>query len=348
MRRIAALLVLSCAALPAHAADDVLQLRSGGIAVGEIVSTDDRGVTLRTDKGEARYDWEALTPLCAYEVRSALLAPGTAEERIALADFCLRHGLYPYARREVATARGLAPPKPSLLDELSAAIDEAEAEEAFGRIEGLVAEGEFDRAIEEIRRFLIQAPPSPHTERARAMVPDLLRRKDAQALREEEDAKERAEAEKQQKLSERLEKMMAEAAAALQQAATSFAEALRYHGLGNVTRAKDAYLATEGALLDAHAVLRKVQRTVREGVVAEKAEREKDAIRARLIEVYLGLARLYLADRNYKSGIVFVNRALYLDPVNREALDMRREVTENRIHRSVRSLTNQPPIESSR
>jgi hypothetical protein len=96
--------------------------------------------------------------------------------------------------------------------------------------------------------------------------------------------------------------------------------------------------------MNAHSPLRKLQRMAREGVAAEKAEKDKDSIRKRLVDIYLGLTRLFVSDRNYRSGIVYVNKVLYLDPVNREALDLRREIDENRIHRSAAKLTNSPGV----
>jgi hypothetical protein len=344
MNRLLVVLLLLGAASPAGAADDVLQLRSGALVAGQILSTDDSGVTLRSAAGEAKYDWDALTPLCQYEVRAGRLDPGTPADRQALAEYCLRQGLYPYARREIATARGLSSVASASLEILGAEVDEAEADEAFARISQLTAEEEFDRALEEIRRFLIQAPPSSHTEKARALVPDLLRRKDSRALAEAEEEKARAGLEKEQALTGRIEGLLAEAGAAIEVAAASHAEAVRFHELGNVTRARKGYLSAEQSLLAAHATLRKVQKIARESVAAEKAEKDKDAIRRKLLDVYLGLARLYLDDRNYKSGVLYVNKVLYLDPVNRVALDYRKEIDANRIRRSAAKLTNSPGV----
>lgn len=325
------------------AAEDILQLRTGGIAVGEVIAVDETGVTLRTEQGEVRFDWEALTPLTRYEVRSDHSDPADPRVRAELASFCLDHGLYPHARREIATARGLGGFPPSELDALAAAVDQAEADEFFARIDQLVAEEEFGRAIEEVRRYLIQAPQSEHTARARALVPDLLRRKDALALRLEEEEKARDELERQEQLDERIAKLLSEAAARRAAAAEATAEAIRYQEIGNVTRTRKAWLTAEEELLAAHATLRRVQRLARRGVAAEKAEQDLVAIRGKLVEVCLGMTRLFLADRNYKSATVWVNKALYLDPVNRAALDMRREINENRLRRKLSGFTNTVP-----
>lgn len=329
-------------AVPAFGADDVLRLRSGKLAVGEIVSTDEKGVTLRTGSGDAKYDWETLTPFCEYEIRAERADPEDAKGHAILAQFCLRHGLYADARHELDVARSVGHPDGARLDALLAAVDQAEAEAAFARIEQLMVQEEYDLALEEVRRFIVQAPLSEHTRRAREMVPDLLRRMDSQKLRQEEEKKQEAEDRKAARLAKRINKYQAEADAARDKAASSWIEALRYHEKGNVTRARKGYEATGLLLIKAMKALARLQRYAGRGVASEKADRELEVIRKRLVEVYLGLAQLFIDDKNYKRGGEYVNRVLFLDPVNKEALDLRTKVDENRIRLSLRKLTNTP------
>jgi tetratricopeptide (TPR) repeat protein len=324
-------------------ADDVLQLRTGQLAVGEITSLDAKGVTLTKDGSEAHYAWDVLTPICQYEVRSDHLEPADAKGRVELAEFCLRYGLYSRARKELDTARGLGYGDRANLDRLSAVVNEAEAEAAFSRIDQLILEEEYPTALEEIRRFLIQAPQSDQTRRARAMVPDLLRRIESQSQREEEARQEALDEAKAEEIAKRLARYLESAEAARRAATEAYAEASRYHQIGNVTRARKAYERAEQSLLSAYRDLRKVQQIAREGVAAQKAAKDKLAIRGKLTEIYLGLARLYLDDRNYKKGVPYVHRVLYLDPVNKAALDMRREVDERRIRRRLSGMTNAYP-----
>ncbi|MHC4471156.1 MAG: hypothetical protein ACYTDY_09455 [Planctomycetota bacterium] len=338
--------ILSMATI-ASAADDILRLRSGKIVVGEIVALDDKGVTLKTESGSAKYDWASLTPLCEYEVREERLEPEDADGRVRLAELCLKNGLYPYARRELDTARGLGFADTKRLDALVSEVNEAEADEAFGRIDQLVAQEDYDKALAEIRRFVKDAPESAHTKRAKAMAADVIRRKENQRLREEEEAKEAAEEAKAEALSARLKKYLATAAKERESADTSFTAAVRDHQLSKTSRAEKSYLAAEKHLMKAHHALRKVQKMSRRGVTYDKALEDQDKIKKKLVEVYLGLARLKIEHRNYKRGIVYVNRALYLDPVNEEALALRKEVDENRIRRSARSLTNTPSVRTS-
>ena len=345
MRPMLTALITVVLAGAAFAADEVLQLNSGKLAIGEVISIDEKGVTLARDGVETRFDWSALTPLSQYEVRSDRLAEDDAVGHATLAVFCLENGLYARARNEIYAARGVGHPDPRAMSELSAAIDQAEADAFFARVEQLVAEEDYDQARAEVRSFLLQAPKSEHTERARAMVPDLIRRSEAHLLREEEAKRAIEEDKRVEALAARIDKLLESAERDRSAAASAYAEALQYHEAGNVTRARKAYEKAEGALLDAHRTLRRVQSLAHAGVAHEKADRDKADIRKKLLDVYLGLARLYLDDRNYRRGIVFVNKILYLDPVNKEALAMRKDVDENRLDRkSLRGLINAPPI----
>ncbi len=340
---IAMLLFLTLSVTPAQGADEVLQLKSGKLAVGEIKATDAKGVTLVKDGLTAHYDWNALTPICQYEVRADRTDPEDADGHFALAEFCLRHGLYTRARSELDTARGVGYADRKKLDQLMVVVNEAESDAAFAQIEQLIAEEEYKLALEEIRRFLVQAPQSDHTRRARAMVADLLRRMDSQALRDEEAREALEDEQKADQVAKRLAKLLDSAEKYRAIAAEAYAEASRYHQIGNVTRARKAYLKAEEALLRAHRALRQVQQTSRAGVATEKAKKDRKAIRQKLVTIYLGLASLYLDDRNYKRGVPYVNRVLFLDPVNETALDMRRDVDANRIRRRMSGLTNAYP-----
>jgi len=338
------LTVLMSAASVATAADDILTLKNDKIVVGQIKSLDEKGVTVVTKDGEAKYDWAALVPRCQYEVRSDHLGEKDADGHAGLADFCLDNRLFAEARSEANIAKALGYDDRKALAGFLATVNQAEADYTFAKVEQLIAEQDFDKAREEIRRFLRQAPPSDFTDRARAMVADLIRRRDAQIIRNEEEKKLAVKLEKKQKLTERIEKLTAEVKKYRDAATTAYAEGVRYHNLGNITRAKKGYEACEHFLFRAHHTLSRIQRLVRRGATFDKASEEKSAIRARLVEVYLGLARLHVSQRNYKRGMPFLLKVLFLDPVNEEALILRDKVNANWLRTSARRLTNTPGV----
>lgn len=335
-------LVLLCAG-PALA-QDVLQLRSGRLVAGEVVTFDENGVTFRTEAGDAKYAWSSVKPISQYEIRADRLPEEDAEGHVALARFCFESRLYPYARREIATARGLEYPDGKLLDELSLAVDQAEADEAFARIEQLVAEEDYDQALDEVSRFVRQAPRSEHTDRAHALAAEILKKRDARMLEEQEEKKEAEKTAKEEAQQKRIQRYLDRATEEKKAAATSFAEGIKNHELTKVKRAKDAYLKAERAWLTAVAALNRVQRLSRRGVTFEKAEADKDLIRKKLVRVYLALTNLFVEQKNWKGATPYVNKALYLDPVNEEALALRKKIDDERLTRSARKITNTPAV----
>jgi tetratricopeptide (TPR) repeat protein len=343
MRRCATTLALVLALTSlAVAGDDVLRLASGDVVVGKIVSTDDAGVTLAREDGEAKFDWASLTPLCQYEIRADRVKLDDPEAHEDLARYCLSARLYPHARSELATARSLNHPYPERLAELSALVEETESEEVFARIAQLTAEEEYEKALEEIRTYLRHSPVTEQTKRAKMLIPDLLRRIDSRELREQEEAEAAEKAAAHDAKNRRIEKLVEQADKARDAANGHYASALKYSEIGNITRTKKGYLGAEKELIKAYTLYRKVQRIVQRGVVWDKMEQYRDAVRKKLLEVYLGMARLLVRHRNYKEGVKYVNKALYLDPVNKEALDLRQEIDENRIRRSASRMTNTP------
>lgn len=327
-----------------RAADDILTLNNGQIVVGEITALDEKGVTVVKDEKEAKYDWGALTPRCQYEIRSDRLGEKDADGHALLAEFCLANRLFAEARAEANIAKALGFKDVKVLSSFLVTVNRSEAEYTFAKVDQLVAEESFDEAREEIRRFLKQAPPSDYTDQARRRVADLIRRRDAQILRIEEEQATAKKLEKQEKLDDRIEQLTVQVKKLRDQANTAYTEAVRYHTLGNVSRTRKNYEAAERLLLQAHRTLSYLQRLVRRGPIFDKASEQKTAIRKKLVEVYLGLAKLFCKHRNFKQGWPYLNKVLFLDPVNKEALDLRGWVDANWLRTSARRLTNTPGV----
>ena len=82
--------------------------------------------------------------------------------------------------------------------------------------------------------------------------------------------------------------------------------------------------------------------------VAKAARRNramKDCDR-RTVEVLIRWGRLEVGQKAWKHASPIVDRGLKVDPVNRELLDLRREIDEGWIHRKLSSLTNATGHES--
>ena len=66
----------------------------------------------------------------------------------------------------------------------------------------------------------------------------------------------------------------------------------------------------------------------------------------RTVEVLVRWARMEVDNKAWKRASPLVDRGLKIDPVNRELLDLRREIDTNWIHRKVSDLSNAKPRES--
>jgi len=98
--------------------DGVVVLEDGGVLAGRIVRSGGRFVVARAG-GELQVPAANVMLACrsmeeAYDHRRAEMKRPNAEAHLALAEWCLRHGLLPPATRELADARKLEPAHPTL------------------------------------------------------------------------------------------------------------------------------------------------------------------------------------------------------------------------------------------
>jgi hypothetical protein len=120
-----ALLAAATAVLADPAAttgQSLLLLRNGEILEGQ-VSRDGERYIVAIENGELRIpardvDFQCDTIDQAYQMQSKRIAPQQLDERLKLAEWCLRHNLYDRAAGEITTAKLLDPrhPKVQLLD----------------------------------------------------------------------------------------------------------------------------------------------------------------------------------------------------------------------------------------
>ena len=97
---------------------EVLVLRDGGVLAGTITRAGDRYVVTRAGS-EIQVPAANVLVACdrledAYEHRRAQITRPSAAAHLALAEWCLRHGLLPQAARELVDAGGLEPRHPRL------------------------------------------------------------------------------------------------------------------------------------------------------------------------------------------------------------------------------------------
>ncbi len=322
-------------------------MRKGELVPGRVVTLDDQGVTFAPDSGgELRVPWTEVIPLNRYELWESTLAADDATSRVALAKWCLETGLFTYARREFLKARGLGYAGSEPLDTLLVDVDRAEADATLGHVDELVLAGQLEKALERVKSHLRAAPPGEHADRVRARVPDLLARieqRDALSREQEEDRKK---AEKTGRLKEWIERNLAAAAKRKAEGGDAAIEGFANLARGNQTRARASLAAAEAGYQAARDIYRRVRKAVQPGEVADTCARESEACDQRTVEVLARWGALEVQNKAWRRASPVVDRGLRIDPVNRELLELRREIDDNWIRRKLSDITNAEGRES--
>ena len=101
------------------AVESLVLLKNGAIFVGHVERTDER-YRVVSDGVEIRLAARDVDLVCgsldeAYQLQHKRIAAGRLDDRLRLADWCLRHRLYGYAAVELATAMESDPRHPGIL-----------------------------------------------------------------------------------------------------------------------------------------------------------------------------------------------------------------------------------------
>jgi tetratricopeptide (TPR) repeat protein len=337
---LSALLLLA----PAAAAGDgqvVLRFKDGRLVPGKVVEVNEKGVRHVSDQGTSFWPWDSITTYGQYEARAAILSEDDGDGRLVLARWALDAGLPGDARKEILRARGLGAGEASDLDVLLARCDRDQAERAFAEADRKIAAGDLDGAIAVLRSYLVQAPPSSWTEKGRERAADAVRRREAdetrRRLEEERKRKDAAEEKRAGALGDLLEdgddrrtRAGVLALAALREEAGGSFTIFR----ASLEKAEQEYLAARKSYDRA----RRLAGDERPGP-ARLALSGRIAVNGRLLDVYLRLARKFVECKNWKEAQEVLDKALRLDPVNAEALDMQDKVKANWRRRKASELT---------
>ena len=362
--------------VPAHAAE-VLRTVDGELLAGDVVELDEAGVLFRREDGaEVRFEWTRVKPISRWELWQSTLAADDVDGRIALGRWALGAELWSKARRTLLQAHGLlpAPAEPAGPTELGpdgaasattagetdpqddrrrtveALLDrvaETESTAALADIEAALAEGKPEAALTRARKYLRVAPPGEHADSVRARVPDLLVRiEQAREAAKEQKAADAA-ARKRERMQRWVQGQLKRAAKAKEDAAEEQSEAYAYLAQGNQTRSRRALAAAERGFTDAGKRYVKTARAVGPGDVYEACRREAKDCERRTLDLLKRWARLEVDNKAWKKASAVIDRAMRLDPVDTELLDMRREVDESWIRRRLSGITNASGRESS-
>lgn len=338
-------LVLSlAAALPASAGDGqvVLRFKDGRLLPGKVLSVDEKGVKHASEQGTAFWPWEALTSYGQYEARAALLPEDDGPGRLALGKWCLEAGLSGEARREIQQARGLGAGTTEELDGLLVRCDREQAERAFAEADRLLDAGDFDGALAVLTSFLKQAPVSDWTVKGRERAADVLRRREADEARRRLEEKRLRKDDAENKRLDALYAFLDDADFGRTRGGVLVLVALREEQGGSFTIFRQSLAKAEAEYLAARKDYEKARRLAGDErpVPARTALAGRNAVDARLLDLYLRLARRLVEYKSWRDAQEALDKALRIDPVNADGLDLQDKVKANWHPRKASDLTN--------
>ncbi len=340
----AALCLVFASLLPAHAGDGqvVLRFKDGTLLPGKVISVDEKGVHHASDRGTAFWPWEALTTYGQYEARAAAVAEDDGAGRLALARWSLDAGLPGEARREILQARGLGAGEAGELDALLSRCDREQAERAFAEADRRMEAGDFDGALATLHSYLKQAPLSDWTVKGRERAAEIVRRReDAEARRRLDDQRRRRD-DGEAKRMEALAGFLEEADEGRTRAGVHVLVALREEQGGSFTLFRQSLGRAEQEYLEARRSYEKARRLAGDErpAPARTALAGRNAVDGRLLDLHLRLARKLVDYKSWKDAQEALDKALRIDPVNAEGLDLQEKVRANWRPRKASDITN--------
>ena len=325
IRTLAAIGLASAVAIvanPIAPAQDVLLLKDGRSIQGRVIAEDPDSVTVSLAlDGPGRavqvIAYADLHPRTVYRLRLGRPEARTAKGQLDLAELALAQGLFEASRRHFARAGALDTACEDAATDGIARVRRSAAESLLGRARELAAANAPLDASKELGRLLQDYPDEAAAEEGRKLFSTLAPAREEAERKRVAEATARADEERRE---------------AVSPAAAAHARGVKHVTLGllatknhavAVQHFKDALRACEQGL----ATLRKLAQerpadTALAGIVASMDTR----ITAHLVETDLHLASLYLVRQTPREALAWANRALALDPENREALAMRARI----------------------
>jgi tetratricopeptide (TPR) repeat protein len=312
------------------------------VLTGRVEKIQKDGVLFAMEQATTVIPWKRIHPADRYRLRVSVTPSEDAAAYKALAKTALGESYYPGARRALERALALGHKDGRAIQKLLDVVDLRECESLYAQFEEALSKQEYEAAMVVVRQMAMRFASNPLTTRARGRTSSILKARDAARRQAKKDAAQAQTAEKEAKKRAWIDARFADAESKIAKGKAAMIEGRRYHARTSLTRARKGYEAAEEAFLKARRSLLRVRRAARSGPDFDRADREIRAVERRLLDAYLGLAVMYVSQKNYKRGVIYVDRALLFDPVNPEALRLSDEIRRGRIHRSTRRLTNTP------
>jgi tetratricopeptide (TPR) repeat protein len=315
--------------------EEVIQLKSGEIIKGKILKVDDKGIQIQPGSNqEIFFTYEQINAYSAYDVRRKRMNKESADDHLAMADFCKRFGLLAYASSHLKEALSRAPERKDEISKIQKSIRDEDAKQKLKTAKDIVdqkTEKRYDEAAKLLHDIIEKNSPddSPYYEEARKLEERLTEeikklRKDREnqieAARKQEEA-----ARKEKESKEPIEKT----SATLLEAEKLWQEGLDQEASNSTQRANAAWIAAEAKLLFAKANIDASAKKSKDPDVLRKLSEQNQAADKWLVRVYIALGRVAAAEGlDYLQSIRWINKALKIDPDNDKAFQLKLVVTE--------------------
>ena len=333
-------------------AEESLELRfkDGKKVTATVSGGDAETVTLGKGKTERKVKWTELAPESAFRARKSLSAYDDGAAHLALAEFALSLHLYPQAQAELEVALALGALGEDAFEKRSKDLKEAEVDMLAARIESCLEKGEEPKITLDAIKQLKQRYPDHAVNKAyEPLIKKLVAKMEQSALQQQSSEREVADEAALAELKKKLAKLRKKTDKELRKADQLKAEGLEAASKSVVSRTRKRLVEERGSAVahykKARTYLRNMRRMDPQFTVLdrEKLRKEYSRIEKDIVACYLATAELYLDQRNYKRAVLYTYKVLLYDPINERALEMKAEISRNRIHFRVSDISNAKP-----
>ena len=348
MMRTATILCL-LAAISAAGERFTLTLAEGKRKTVELKSFDDEGLTHVQGGREHTVAWDDLTPESAYGARKALTPYDDGVARLELTEFARKRKLFPQALEQLEIALALGGMDEAAFEKRSGEIQAEEIAHLTANIDTLLmAKADAAVCLAAIKRLKERYPDSAASKKYEPHIKGLVEKLAEKAEAKQSKDKKAADGKALAALRAKLGKVNAKKVRALTKAEELREASRAAIALRQVSRVKKTLVEPRGAekyYKEARKQLRAMASIDKQELIVSKKELQKEyeAIQDKLIECYLGVARILMSQRNYKGSVKYVRKILLYDPIHEEALEMVEEIRKNRISFRLSEITNARP-----
>lgn len=325
------------------ASADTIEFKNGNRLTGEVTSITRDKVAIQMEEASAAFDTKDLDPYCFYRLYAPYVPQGGAAH-MELATYLAGEKAYEPARKEFLKAVVFDENLAAEVDAKLKEVNDAEAKGLFDDATAAVAAQRYEEALSRFQQILQRFPDSPLAEQSKKAMSDA-----ADAIAKENEAKKALlaqlaakQADDKNKQGEALLKSKADTAAKdLEDGKKLNADGLEQEGKGKLTRADRAYQSAASKLVEAKNLLLEVQSGTKDDELAKTAREKLPEVDKWLIAVYDNLGHMWAMQQNFRDALLWLNRALAIDPTDKTASELKLKIAEEQI--KLQQQPRQPP-----